>query len=319
MEVSSMGILAREPLAPCTSVLWGDSLSSVASRVRTGGQNIQRKGHLKLQVISGEHTAWDETSSKNAWGLQSRVPNEPQIVPPTASRHMRHALSTAPVARPTEETGSFDIWRLDGEIRELRNLMRSIQSASSFGEKMSILDSNRRVRSLFGGYRRSGLYISPVVELAMQVLSVKELYLLKCMVASGQDHILELPSDSLAALFDSQKVDQSHVSSDSQEQPSGNPVKEAFLMLANFIKSWDTSSDVPVCIAPGQWMPLMTESKPSIDTKYVKAVPGESNAVLARYSEALTYLVRMLARMEKFYDSVGGIIGYQLDSRLYLS
>jgi len=219
---------------------------------------------------------------------------------------MRHALSTAPVARPTEETGSLDSWRLDGELRDLKNLMRSLQSASSFGEKISILDSNRRVWALFGGYGRSGIYVNPVVELAMQVLSVRDLFLLKCMVASGQDHVLDIPSDSLAALFDSQKVDQSH---DSQEQPSGNPVKDAFSMLANFIKSWDASSDVPASIAPGQWMLMMTELRPT--TEHVKAVPAGSNRVVARYTEALTCLVRMLERMEKFYDSVGGIIGYQ--------
>lgn len=303
-----MGILAREPLSPCTSVLLGDSLASRALRTTAGGPTIQRKlCHLKLQVISGEHTAWDDsTSSKNAWGLQSRVPSEPQIVPPAGSRHMRHALSTAPVARPTEDTGSFDMWRLDDELRDLKTLMRALQSASSLGEKTSILDCNRRVRALFGGYGRSGIYVNPVVELAMQVLSVKELFLLKCMVASGQDHVLDIPSDSLAALFDSQKVDQCH---DLQEQPSGNPVKDAFSMLANFIKSWDSSSDVPDCIAPGQWMPLMTASKST--TEYVKAVSSGSTAVVARYTEALTHLVRMLERMEKFYDSVGGIIGYQ--------
>jgi hypothetical protein len=82
-------------------------------------------------------------------------------------------------------------------------------------------------------------------------------------------------------------------------------------MLANLIKGWDKSSEVPTHIAPGQWMPLMTEPKHSVETVHVKTVAGESNAVVARYTEALTYLVRMLERMEKFYDSIGGIIGYR--------
>lgn len=303
MEVSSLGIIAREPLAPCTSVLWGESLSGVASRVRSGNQNIQRKGQpIKLKIVGGEHTA-------DAWGLQSRVPNEPQIVPQNGSRHMRHALSTAPVARPIEENGNVDTWRLDDEIRDLKNLMRSLQSALSVEEKISVLDSNRRVWALFGGHGRSGIYVNPVVDLATQVLSVKDLFLLKCMVASGQDHVLDIPSDSLAAFFDSHKVDQSHVS-DLQDQPSGNAVKDAFSMLANLIKGWDKSSEVPAHVTPGQWMPLMTESTHSVETEHVKAVSGASNAVVARYTEALTHLVRMLERMEKFYDSVGGIIGY---------
>jgi hypothetical protein len=302
MEVSSLGVIAREPLAPCTSVLWGESLSGVASRVRSGSHHVQRKGqHVKLRVLSGDHTA-------ESWGLQSRVPSEPQIAPQNGSRHMRHALSTVPVARPVEETGSLDTWRLDDEIEDLRNLMRSLQSALTFEEKSSIVDSNRRVRALFGGYGRSGIYVNPVVDLAMQVLSVKDLFLLKCMVASGQDHVLDIPSDSLAAFFDSHKVDQSQ---DLQDQSSGNPVKDAFSMLANLIKGWDKSSEVPTHIAPGQWMPLMTEPKHSVETVHVKTVAGESNAVVARYTEALTYLVRMLERMEKFYDSIGGIIGYR--------
>lgn len=304
MEVSSLGIIAREPLPPYTSVLWGDSLSGVASKVRSGSQNIQRKGHhIKLKVVSGDHPV-------DAWGLQSKVPNEPQIVPQNGSRHMRHALSTAPVARPVEESGSLDTWRLDDEIRDLKNLMRNLQSAPSIGDKTSILDSNRRVRALFGGYGRSGIYVNPVVDLAMQVFSAKDLFLLKCMVASGQDHVLDIPSDSLAAFFDSYKVDQSHVS-DLQDQPSGNPVKDAFSMLANLIIGWDKSSDVPAHVAPGQWMSLMTEPNHSMEMEHVQAVSGGSNAVVARYTEALTYLVRMLERMEKFYDSVGGIIGYE--------
>ena len=303
MEVSSLGIIAREPLAPCTSVLWGESLSGVASRVRTGSQSVQRKSQLVKLKVSNEHTA-------DAWGLQSRVPNEPQIVPQNGNRHMPHALSTAPAARPIEESGKPDSWRLDDEIRDLRNLMRNLLSASTTEEKNNILDSNRRVRALFGGYGRSGIYVNPVVNLAMQVLSAKDLFLLKCMVASGQDHVLDIPSVSLAAFSDSHKVDHSHVS-DLQDQPSGNPVKDAFSMLANFIQGWDNSSEVPTHIAPEQWMLLMTEPKHTVETEYVKAVSNGSNAVVTRYTEALTYLVRMLERMEKFYDSIGGIIGYR--------
>ncbi|KAG0557572.1 hypothetical protein KC19_11G141300 [Ceratodon purpureus] len=305
MEVSSLGVIAREPLASCTSVLWGESLSGVASRVRSGNQNIQRKGQpIKLKIVSGDHTV-------DAWGLQSRVPNEPQTVPQNGSRHLRHALSTAPVARPIEENVNLDTWRLDDEIRELKSLMRSLKSAPSYEEKTKVLDNNRRVWALFGGYGRSGIYVNPVVDLAMRVLSVKDLFHLKCMIASGQDHVLDIPSDSLAAFFDSHEMDQSHFS-DLQDQPSGNPVKDAFSMLANLIKSWDKSSEVPDHIAPGQWIPLMTQTKPTLETEHVKAVSGASNTVVARYTKSLTYLVRMLERMEKFYDSIGGIIGYQV-------
>lgn len=307
-----MGILAREPLPPCMSVLCGETLGGVASRLRGGGHSIHRKGQVKSQGIRGEHVAWDESSSKNTWGLQTRVPNEPQMVPQTGSRHMLHALSTASVVRPVEEARSLDTWRLDEELRELKSLRKSLQCAASFEEKMSIVDRNRRVRALFGGYGRSGIYVNPVVDLAMRVLNGKDLFLLKCMVASGQDHVLDIPPDLLAAFFDSHEAGHSHVSPVSHEQPSGNPVKSAFSMLANFIKSWDKSSDVPVFISPGDLIPFMTESKHSTDMEHDKALSGGSTAAVARFTESMNYLVRILERMEKFYDSIGGIIGYQV-------
>lgn len=296
MEVSSLGLLAREPLSPCTSVLLGETRA-----LRTAGVAPITQRRVKLQVISGEHTSWDDSSVQ--WGLQSRVPSDPS----TSSRHMRHALSTAPVARSTEDTEGLDLWRLEGELKDLKNLMRALKSTSNLNEKNTIVDTNRRVRALFGGYGRSGIYVNPVVELAMQVLTAKEQFLLKCMVASGQDHILDVPSDSLAALFDHQKEEHSH---EVHEHTSGNPVKDAFSMLASFIKSWDTSADVPADIAPGHLMSLMAASKSTVE--HANAVTSGSNAVVARYREALIQLVRMLERMERFYDSVGGIIGYQV-------
>lgn len=327
MEMSSLGICAREPLAPpYISVLWSENLGSVSLGAHVSGRNfhpilrLSRKwqdvGPVVWRCISNEQNAFDENSSSGiAWGGESRAPLIFQHGQQSV-RHMPHALSTAPAARLPVETGSRQSWRLDDEIVDLKELMKRLQKASGLLEKTSVIDNNRRVRSLFGGFGHSGIYVNPLIDLAMRVLSPKELYLLKCMVASGQDHVLDIPPQSLAVFHDLHKDngDEGEKNVGTHKLEPGNPVKDVLSMLANFIESCKDSSEDLAHLLPLQWMtpakdPEIIMTEPEHKTKG----PGDESLIIAnRFTESLHYLVHMLERVEKFYDSIGGVIGYAL-------
>lgn len=80
-------------------------------------------------------------------------------------------------------------------------------------------------------------------------------------------------------------------------------------MLVNFIKSWDKFFDVLVFILFGDLIFFMIELKYFMDMEYDKVLFGGSIVVVVRFIEFMNYLVCILEWMEKFYDSIGGIIG----------
>lgn len=313
MEVSSIGVRCLEPSA----LLGTESLSSTCSRSLAAGINLQRQvwlsrkwkeaGPRVLKSNACEHFSrgnqGEESTSRSTWGVQARAPSDYNI-----GRHSPHALSTFPVARPSGDTGILQHWRLEEEIVDLKKLIKQLQFSTSLTEKSSLIDSNRRVRALFGGYGHSGIFINPVIDLAIRVLGEQDLLLLKCMVAAGQEHVLDVPSELLAAVFDLQSDDEKlGISPESPQtsSSSGNPVKEAFTMLENFIRSCDESSE-------NMSIPFLQYPSPTEDhakTSEINEGSRHSAEIVNRFTESLTELVQMLERMEKFYDSIGGIIG----------
>lgn len=92
-------------------------------------------------------------------------------------------MSTAPVeyASPTESEFDFSI-----ELARLRELRSQLSAARSLKEKHRRLDSDLRVKELF----RSGSGTSFSRVLKLLNLDSSELFLLKCLVAAGQEHVL---------------------------------------------------------------------------------------------------------------------------------
>ena len=325
MEMSSLGICAREPLAPpYMSVLSSENLGNVLSGAHVVSRNFhpnlrlsrkwQDAGPSAWRCISNEQNSFDEHSSSGiVWGGESRAPSIFQHGQQNV-RHMPHAVSTAPAARLPVETGSRQSWRLDDEIVDLKELMKRLKMASGLMEKTCVIDNNRRVRSLFGGFGHSGIYVNPLIDLAMRVLSPTELYLLKCMVASGQDHVLDIPPQSLAVFHDLHKHNGNEGKKNvgTHKLESRNPVKDALSMLANFIESCKDSSEDLSQLSPLQWMtPAKDPETMMTEPEHKPEGRGDESLIIAnQFTKSLHTLVHMLERVERFYDSIGGVIGY---------
>ncbi|KAL2635747.1 hypothetical protein R1flu_007226 [Riccia fluitans] len=228
------------------------------------------------------------------------------------SSYVPLALSTLPITQPSPDTEKAEKWRLDDEIWELQGLQKQLASCMNLKEKLSVLEANVRVRNVFGGVGRRGIYVKPAVALASKVLDQRGLYLLKCLVAIGQDHVLDY-----SAALDDGRLD--YIDSDcekpSKEESPVSSVKEALRRLAEAIESWDGSSnqfwlDMPNLIT--SWSHEMINMNHKERSHNLENLGTSENGEENRLLQSLNDLRRVLERLEKFYDSIGGIIGYQL-------
>ncbi|KAL0382150.1 UNVERIFIED_CONTAM: UTP--glucose-1-phosphate uridylyltransferase 3, chloroplastic [Sesamum calycinum] len=120
-------------------------------------------------------------------------------------------VSTAPVeyAPPAPE---FDF---DKEIARLRGLREALASCGTLVEKLRTIDSDSRVKSFFKLWRNDFGGVS---------LSDCDLYLLKCVVAAGQEHVLGEFGVELA---------------NGEIEIGRSYIKNALYALAEMIESWD--------------------------------------------------------------------------------
>ncbi|GJP62225.1 hypothetical protein CLOP_g19313, partial [Closterium sp. NIES-67] len=176
--------------------------------------------------------------------------------------------------------------RLTENSSRLHDLLLQLATAQTLDEKDSIVSADPRVRAIFPqmGDSSLGKYVKPAVRMAMEACSREEVYLLKCLVASGQEHLLDTPiawaegldaigeranhqsEFSTEAYFMSQNADGNAGSSgiesrsdkcegratgeSSAKARSGGGVKEAFSMLASMIDGWDAQLDAPRAALP---------------------------------------------------------------------
>lgn len=122
-------------------------------------------------------------------------------------------VSTAPVeyAPPAPE---FDFER---EIARLRGLREALASCGTLVEKLRTIDSDSRVKSFFKLWRN---------DFAGVILSDYDLYLLKCVVAAGQKHVLgEFGADL----------------ENGETEIGRSSIKSALYALAEMIENWDVN------------------------------------------------------------------------------
>ncbi|XP_077215330.1 UDP-glucose pyrophosphorylase 3 [Tasmannia lanceolata] len=167
-------------------------------------------------------------------------------------------VSTAPIEYAPTPSSDFH-----KEIARLRLLRSRLSNSPNLEDKIRILDSDSRVIKFF--HTRKGF--SRV--LSSLHLEDFNLFLLKCLVAAGQQHVLEC-YDPARPEFES-------------EQSS---IKLAFSVLIGMIEKWDVSE--------------------SNGAKKRDLVGNEEMVV------SLKKLFKTLGEIEKFYDCIGGIIGYQI-------
>ncbi|PON86562.1 UTP--glucose-1-phosphate uridylyltransferase family [Trema orientale] len=187
---------------------------------------------------------------------------------PSSPRCVISRVSTAPVefAAPPPE---FDLHR---EISRLRALRSRLSGSRSLSEKLRVVDGHRRVKDFFNSSRNGFSRV-----LASLNLSSYELFLLKCLVASGQEHVL-----SFGFEFDDGEL----------ESAARSSVKSALYALVGMIERLDVNGGVG---GGGE----------AFENQLGWTLSDEDIGDLRK-------LLKNLGDVEEFYDSIGGIIGYQL-------
>lgn len=125
-------------------------------------------------------------------------------------------MSTAPVEYESQE-GEFDF---EGEIARLRSLRSAIGNAKSVEEKLAVVDGDSRVKRFFCS-GKSG--VSRV--LGSVSCDSYELFLVKCLVAAGQEHVLSSGLGLLEGEFESER----------------SALRSVFYGLVEMIEKWEVS------------------------------------------------------------------------------
>ncbi|CAL5203037.1 unnamed protein product [Lathyrus oleraceus] len=187
---------------------------------------------------------------------------------PSSSSCCRVArISTEPLELSPPSPG-FNFRR---EIARLTALRDKLSRCNNLDDKLRVIDADYRVRRFFrSSSRNAGL---ARVLSALQ-LDSNNLFLIKCLVAAGQEHVLCL-SETVPEL-------------ESPAMASGS-VKSAFYALAKIIENMDPSNSG---VSFGKMdMGMSLEDHEILD---------------------LNKLLETLAQIESFYDCIGGVIGYQI-------
>ncbi|KAG0488756.1 hypothetical protein HPP92_007567 [Vanilla planifolia] len=201
------------------------------------------------------------SNPKLAFSAANSPPSHSSSYPP----HSPLLLLTSPAASPlltlSKRPLGFDI---EKEIVYLDSLRSRLRETSTLREKLRVLDAEARVKDFFCCGR------------ALSSLDLTEEFLLKCLVAAGQGHVLDYVSMDDGVGFGGGR------------QVPASGLKEAFYRLINMIETWD---------------------KDDAGVEVEKAGKSTRSSVV---DAALNKLLKTLDEVEKFYDCIGGIIGYQL-------
>ncbi|KAK7379391.1 hypothetical protein VNO80_04850 [Phaseolus coccineus] len=177
----------------------------------------------------------------------------------TCCRVARISTETLEVSPPPQDDFNFH-----REIARLAALRDRLAACATLVEKLRVINADSRVKRFFG----SGRGLARV--LASLRLSSDQLFLLKCVVAAGQEHVLSLDeTESLESAA-----------------AAASAVKSALYAIAEMIEnlnSYNGNGSVGTGMALGDYEII-----------------------------ELNKLLETLAEIERFYDCIGGIIGYQI-------
>ncbi|XP_035539089.1 UTP--glucose-1-phosphate uridylyltransferase 3, chloroplastic isoform X2 [Juglans regia] len=191
----------------------------------------------------------------------SSLPSSPSSWPCHIPR-----VTTAPVeyAPPAPD---FDF---SHEITRLNILRSRLSDSTNLNDKHSVVDKDATVKQFFGTNQNDGF--STV--LASLNLDSYELFLVKCLVAAGQEHVLS---------FESQPVQ-------SESELARSSLKSALYALVEMIEKVD------------------------VDRVGGNGGVGKNISFALNYEEieGIKKLLKTLGEIEQFYDCIGGIIGYQI-------
>nr|ATG70735.1 UGP3 UDP-glucose pyrophosphorylase 3 [Juniperus oxycedrus] len=178
--------------------------------------------------------------------------------------------------------------KLEQELRNLKILQAKLRAAETQREKIQIINQQRRVASfLERNETLKGL-------LDFESLEERQFYLLKCLVAIGQEHVLLVEQSWLDLKQGPENGGQSRCSS---------PLKHALYVLLSMIENWEK---------PENYAKSPTFFNLKIAENSVKTVNAKNKSCKEEISHAMDKLLSTLEDVETFYDCIGGIVGYQV-------
>lgn len=224
-----------------------------------------------------------------------------------------------------EQPPPLESKKLDREIIRLRKLQEHLRAAASVDEKLQLLENDREVQRVWQALG---------AEQAAVCGDFRGRYLLDCLIAAGQGHLLEsmallkakengrVPSSSSGALhhehgrlaLQSNGSVKNGIHLEVPDTKSDRaPYLEAFHMLADVVRKMEGSGEDAIPSHTALFEPQLYYTPVNAHKWEQRLANGHSahdspDAV----RPALAKLIEMLARLEKFYDSIGGILGYQL-------
>uniref|UniRef100_A0A0E0HFS4 UGP3-like C-terminal hexapeptide repeats domain-containing protein n=1 Tax=Oryza nivara TaxID=4536 RepID=A0A0E0HFS4_ORYNI len=197
--------------------------------------------------------------------------SSPSPSPSSASRSQ--SVSTAPLERGVgpgpatsreQPRGGGDP-ALAAELARLSALRARLRGARSLADKLRALDAETRVVEFFGEGSNGGV---------LGALEPREVFLLKCLVAAGQEHVLGAELD-----WDGRGHEHHHHHNGGSDGRSA--LRQALSSLAALVGKWSSEGVVEGVAESGE-------------------------------SELLRRLLKFLGDIDVFYDYIGGIIGYQI-------
>ncbi|KAJ0102982.1 hypothetical protein Patl1_06650 [Pistacia atlantica] len=190
----------------------------------------------------------------------------------SSSQHQQSCSSITHVSTaPVEYAPPAPDFNFHQEISRLRKLMSQLSVSKSLKQKISVLDADSRVKQLFNSSNNHN-YLARV--LGSLTLGSYQLFLIKCLIAAGQEHVLNLGGEFV----------------ESEVNSGRNDMKSALYALVEMIERWDVNTT-------HQNVGFVVRNGFVLENEKVKD---------------LNKLLKSLAEIEQFYDCIGGIIGYQV-------
>lgn len=186
-------------------------------------------------------------------------------------------VSTVPVEYSTPTPPESDDF--SSEIDRLKSLLEKLDVSKDLRRKEAVVDSDSRVRRFFSAKNRGGGLSKVLGSLG---LDSREMFLVKCVIAAGQEHALCV---GCVETFEEEEEE--------EEYTVRSSVKTALYALVEMIERFDVNS----------------RSSSYKDTSRVL----EADEV-AHFRKFLSFL----GEIEQFYDCIGGIIGYLILNLLLL-
>ncbi|KAK9742332.1 hypothetical protein RND81_03G164700 [Saponaria officinalis] len=177
------------------------------------------------------------------------------------------SASTRVTTAPVEHASPAPEFDFASEIHRMKTLKSSLSAAKTLSQKHRVIDGDSRVSRFFNSARGEFARVLESVE-----LDSFELYLIKCVVAAGQEHVIGCYGGG----DDDVAVEREY------DEFGRSGLKSAFYALVDMIERWD----------------MVGESVRETNIGVKKGL--------------IDNLIMILKDLETFYDCIGGILGYQI-------